>query len=231
MTHWNDADDLEGPEPPKAPSESGDEVDESEPDVLLDVPDLSVDEIDLEVEDLRANVSLQADVLDLLKLHVGADVKLGRVSLTITGVQAQAQLKVRLNRVAEIIGRVLTTIDRNPEVLEHVVRTVEPVLRDAGVAVGELGEGGRRALEDVGHGAGDTVEGVGGATEELTGDPGTAMDSLTEKPEAAGAEAETGMETGMETDMERGPKRRRPPGDRREPRRRVPPKRRRPRPS
>ncbi len=149
--------------------------------------------------------------------------KLGRVALTITGVQAQAQLKVRLNRVAEIIGRVLTTIDRNPEVLEHVARTVEPVLRDAGVAVGELGEGGRRALEDVGHGVGDTVEGVGGATEELTGAPGTAMDRLTEEPEDAGVDADT--------DMERGPRRRRPPGDRREPRRRVPPKRRRPRPS
>ncbi len=223
MTHWNDADDLEGPEPPKAPAESGEEVAEPEPDVLLDVPDLSVDEIDLEVEDLQAHVSLQAEVLDLLKLHVGADVKLGRVALTITGVQAQAQLKVRLNRVAEIIGRVLTTIDRNPEVLEHVARTVEPVLRDAGVAVGELGEGGRRALEDVGHGVGDTVEGVGGATEELTGAPGTAMDRLTEEPEDAGVDADT--------DMERGPRRRRPPGDRREPRRRVPPKRRRPRPS
>jgi hypothetical protein len=46
----------------------------AEPDVLLDVPQLRVKEIILEVEDLRAHVSVQADVLNLLKLSVGADV-------------------------------------------------------------------------------------------------------------------------------------------------------------
>ncbi|HET6635258.1 MAG TPA: hypothetical protein VFH77_09530, partial [Streptomyces sp.] len=35
-----------------------------DPDVLLDVPQLHVDEIGLEVENLRARVSLQAEVLD-----------------------------------------------------------------------------------------------------------------------------------------------------------------------
>ncbi|MYW43568.1 hypothetical protein GT346_09540, partial [Streptomyces sp. SID161] len=84
------------------------------PDVYLDVPVLKVDEIDLDVEDLRAHVSLQAEVLDLLKLNVGADVSLGRVHLGISGVEAQAQLKVRLDNVALIIDRVLTTLDRNP---------------------------------------------------------------------------------------------------------------------
>src|SRR5215218_2390332 len=51
--------------------EDGDEqVDRSsdEPDVFLDVRQLRVDEITLDVEDLQARVSLQAEVLDLLKL-------------------------------------------------------------------------------------------------------------------------------------------------------------------
>jgi hypothetical protein len=39
-----------------------------EPDVLLDVPVVKGDEIDLEVVDLRAQLSLHAEVLDLLKL-------------------------------------------------------------------------------------------------------------------------------------------------------------------
>src|SRR5687768_17269273 len=43
-----------------------------EPDVLLDVPVVKVDEINFELEDLRARVSLQAEVLDLLQLSVGA---------------------------------------------------------------------------------------------------------------------------------------------------------------
>ncbi len=234
MTHWNDGNDPKAPEPPQASAESGDEVGESEPDVLLDVPDLSVDEIDLEVEDLRANVSLQADVLDLLRLHVGADVKLGRVSLTITGVQAQAQLKVRLNRVARIIDRVLTTVERNPEVLEHVARTVEPVLRDAGVAVEELGAGGRRALEDVGPGVGDTVEdvgaavpGVGAGARKTVASAGEAVDDLAGTPgEEGGVEAE-------ESDVDEAPenvvRRTRPSGAGSGRRRHVPPKRRRPR--
>ncbi len=69
--------------------------DSDEPDVLLDVPVVKVDEINFELEDLRARVSLQAEVLDLLKLNVGADVALGRVGLEIKGVEAQALLKVR----------------------------------------------------------------------------------------------------------------------------------------
>src|SRR3954453_12807943 len=73
------------------------------PDVLLDVPVVKVDEINFELEDLRARVSLQAEVLDLLQLNVGADVSLGRVALEIKGVEAQALLKVRLDNVAAIV--------------------------------------------------------------------------------------------------------------------------------
>lgn len=94
--------------------ESGD------PDVLLDVPQLQVEEINLKVENLQARVSLQAEVLDLLKLGVGADVSLGHVELDIKGVEARALLKVRLDNVAAIVGRVLSTIDRNPQILEQV---------------------------------------------------------------------------------------------------------------
>src|SRR5215218_2565680 len=64
--------------------------DSEEPDVLLDVPVVKVDELNLEVEELLARVSLQADVLNLLKLHVGADVFIGQVGLEIKGVEAQA---------------------------------------------------------------------------------------------------------------------------------------------
>lgn len=49
----------------------------TQPDVLLDVPAVKVEEIHLEVEDLSAQVSLQAEVLSLLKLRVGAEVSLG----------------------------------------------------------------------------------------------------------------------------------------------------------
>ena len=110
----------------------------AEPDVLLDIPQLRVEEIVLEVEDLRAHVSAQAEVLNLLRLSVGADVQLGGVHLEIKGVEAQALLKVRLDKVAEIIHRVLATIDRNPEIVGQIVAPL-------GAAASEL-EGTDRTL-------------------------------------------------------------------------------------
>src|SRR5690606_8408503 len=111
----------------------------SEPDVHLDVPDLHVDEIHLEVEDLRASVSLRAEVLDLVRLNVGADVGLGKVQLDIKGVGAKALLNVRLQNVAAIIQDVLRTLDNNPQILEQLTRglggAVEAVGRGAGEGV------------------------------------------------------------------------------------------------
>ncbi|MGA8115078.1 MAG: hypothetical protein WCA46_15540, partial [Actinocatenispora sp.] len=121
-----------------------------ESDVFLDIPQLKVDEIDLEVEDLRARVSLQAEVLDLLKLNVGADVMLGKVKLDIQGVEAQAMLKVRLDNVRDIVNSVLNTINRNPEILEHIGRGVESAATSAGQAAREVGSGAGRAVEEVG---------------------------------------------------------------------------------
>ena len=59
-----------------------------EPDVLLDVPNLSVEEINLKVKNLRAHISLDARLANLLQLTAGADVSIDEVDLTIKGVQA-----------------------------------------------------------------------------------------------------------------------------------------------
>src|SRR5688572_26882807 len=133
----------------------------TEPDVLLDVPKLRVEEIILDVEDLRAHVSVQADVLNLLRLSIGADVQLGGVHVEIRGVEAQALLKVRLDKVAEIINRVLTTIDRNPEIVDQIVAPL-------GAAASELeGTVGRSVDEVVG-----AVESTAPDLDEMTGEAG-----------------------------------------------------------
>lgn len=103
-----------------------------EPDVLLDVPNLSVEEINLQVENLRAHISLDARLANLLQLTAGADVGIDKVDLTIKGVQAQALLKVRLDNVAAIIDRTLTTIDRNPQILERLLQSVDKTVGTAG---------------------------------------------------------------------------------------------------
>jgi e3 binding domain len=139
-----------------------------DPDVLLDVPVVKVDSIHLELDNLDARVALRAQVLNLVKLNAGVDVHLGKLRVDIKGVEAQALLKVRLDRVAAIVDRTLTTVDRNPELVKSLGRTVEDVGRGTGHALGETGE----AVEDVGEGAGGAVEDVGAGAGQAVGELG-----------------------------------------------------------
>ena len=116
----------ETPEQRRARAESGD------PDVLLDIPNLSVEEITLEVENLRARVSLDARLANLLQLTAGADAGIDKVKLTIKGVRADVMLKVKLDNVAAIIDRTLTTIDRNPQILERLLQSVDNTVNTVG---------------------------------------------------------------------------------------------------
>ena len=86
-----------------------------DPDLQLDVPALSVEEIDLEVEDLRIHLSIQAELADLVKIKVGLDAELGKAKLEIKGVEAQAQLKARLDNVRAIFSEVLASLQHNPQ--------------------------------------------------------------------------------------------------------------------
>lgn len=180
---------TDGERPEGREEGAGPARDMGDTDVFLDVPVVKVDEIELEVENLLASVSLEAEVLDLLKLKVGADVGLGRVQLTIKGVEAQALLKVRLDNVRDIIARVLETIDANPQILEQVTRGVgsslEKVAGGTGEAVGAVGKGAGSAVEDVGQGAGSAVEdvgsGAGGAVRDVGSGAGKAVEGVGEE--------------------------------------------------
>jgi hypothetical protein len=136
----------------------------AEPDVLLDIPQLRVEEIVLEVEDLRAHVSVQAEVLNLLRLSVGADVQLGGVHLEIKGVEAQALLKVRLDKVAEIINRVLATIDRNPEIVGQIVAPL-------GAAASELEGTVGRSVDEVADAVGSAAVNLDSSVAETVKEP------------------------------------------------------------
>jgi pyruvate/2-oxoglutarate dehydrogenase complex dihydrolipoamide acyltransferase (E2) component len=94
-----------------------------DPDLQLDVPALSVEEIDLEVEDLQVHLSIQADLADLVKIKVGLDAELGELKLGIKGVQAQLQLKARLDNVRAIFSEVLASLQHNPRFFREPVST------------------------------------------------------------------------------------------------------------
>jgi e3 binding domain len=138
------------------------------PDVLLDVPELRIESIHFELDDLDAHVALKARVLDLVKLDVGVNVHLSRVKLDIKGVEAEVVLKARLDHVAAIVDRLMTSLDRNPELVKGLSRAVSEVGKGAGEAVDKTGD----AAKDIGKGAQSTLKDVGKGAGEATGDIG-----------------------------------------------------------
>ncbi len=139
-----------------------------DPDLQLDVPVLNVEEIDLEVEDLRVHLSIQAELADLVKLNIGLDAELDVVKLGIKGVEAQAQLKARLDNVRAIFSEVLASLQDGPQFFRQTPEQKdriteqgdEPDATRAAIARAEelgvdlsgiegTGSGGRIILKDV----------------------------------------------------------------------------------
>jgi hypothetical protein len=94
-------------------------------DVILEIPELSVDSIGLTVSDVKAHVALDANAMNLVQLTAGVDVGIKKVQLGIVGVLAEAYLYVDLDNVAKIVNRVVQTLDRNPQILIQVLKTVD----------------------------------------------------------------------------------------------------------
>ena len=111
-------------------------------DVVLDVSELEVDRIKLQVRDLRAHVSVVAELAGLLNLQVGVDARLDEVELEIEGVRAKVLLKVRLDDVRAILKEALETVAEHPEILRILTRALDEVV------MGRLGDA-LGTLEDV----------------------------------------------------------------------------------
>jgi hypothetical protein len=137
-------------------------------DVYVDAPVVNVDEIKFELDDLRVHLAVLAEAGHFVQINAGAAARLGKVELDIQGVETQALLEARLDNVTTILARVLTTLDRNPELLKSVGDALGDVgggahdlLGDTGDAVKSAGKGAGSAVQDVGQGAGKGVAGVG----------------------------------------------------------------------
>jgi hypothetical protein len=100
-------------------------------DVILEIPELSVDSIGLTVQDVRAHVSLDANAMNFVQITAGVDVGIKKVQLSISGVLAEAYLYVDLDNVARVVDRVVQTLDRNPEILTQVLKTVDTTVNAA----------------------------------------------------------------------------------------------------
>jgi exonuclease VII small subunit len=160
----------------------GQEPDGQEPDVLLDVSELEVDRITLEVEDLRAHVSVLAELANLVSLSVGVDARLDRVKLEIEGVEAEVLLKVRLKHIRAILEKALDTIAEHPEILRILSRSLSRLVRES---LGEAQATLEEALE--GLEVGDTVDEVlRGRLEEVR----ATLEEILEPQEVGGSSGE-----------------------------------------
>lgn len=114
-------------------------------DVTLEVPTLNIEELDLEVEELRAHISARAELVDFLNIGVGVDVYLDNVKLQVQGLEAQLQLKVKLERILGTIDRALDVMandQRRPRGLRGVSDRTEEGAGEASDAAGQ------RAIDD-----------------------------------------------------------------------------------
>jgi hypothetical protein len=145
------------------------------PAFLLDVPVLKVDELDLEVDDLRAHISLRAELASFVKINVGVDLYLDKVKLDIKGLEAQALLKINLDKALGTLDRALESINMNPQILNEAVQDVNSA---AGSAAGDARPSTRETEPDVGstpqpeegvaRHTGTTAQQTGGATDRAT---------------------------------------------------------------
>src|SRR5215217_2630195 len=165
----------------RSPSNGQEPDAQEEPDVVLDVPELEVDRITLEVRDLRAHVSILAELANLLNISVGVDARLDEVKLEIEGVEAEVHLVARLKNVRVILVKALETIGEHPEILRILARSLTQVVRET--LEGTLGtlDSALEGLE-----VGDTVD------EELLGSLGevrTALEDVLDRSDRAVEEA------------------------------------------
>ena len=93
------------------------------PDLTLDVPSLGIEELNLDVENLKARISLHAELADMVKLSVGVEADVDKVKLEAKGIEAQLLLKAGLDNVRTILGQALHALDNNPGILEALLQT------------------------------------------------------------------------------------------------------------
>lgn len=136
------------------------------PDVHLNVPTLSVGRIELDVDDLRADINLNAQVASLVTLNAGVAVSIQEVNLTITDVDAELELIVRLGHLVDIVNRVFESLDLNPlliSALNNVTSLLEPIVGAVDGLLGTITQGGT-SLSFLIDNLGNIVQEVGGVS-------------------------------------------------------------------
>ena len=145
---------------------SGSDSLQSPPDVKLNVPTLSVGRIELDVDNLSADINLNANIASLVTINAGVQVSIQEVNLTISDVEAQLDLVVRLGHLVDIVNRVFESLDLNPlliSTISNVTSLVGDVVGAVDGLLGSVTQGGT-TLSFVIDNLGNIVQEVGGVS-------------------------------------------------------------------
>jgi hypothetical protein len=127
-----------------------------EPDVYVYVPKIKVGELCIDVERLEAHLALRAQVANLVNLIAGVHVGVDKVKIDIKDVEAECELKVRLENTYNILDRTLSTLDENPEVVERLLDTADNAVDETG----QIGSGLGDSLGNLTGSIGDSLSSV-----------------------------------------------------------------------
>ena len=131
-----------------------------EPDVYVFVPEVHVGKLEIDVERLDAHLALRTEVANLVNLAAGVHVGVDKVRIKLEDVNAECELKVRLENTYNILDRTLTTLDENPEIVKGLLETANSAVETTG-KVGEEATKPGGAVSELTSGVGDTLGQLG----------------------------------------------------------------------
>ncbi|CAF9931284.1 MAG: hypothetical protein GOMPHAMPRED_005868 [Gomphillus americanus] len=145
----------------------------TETDVYLNVPQLSVGKIELEVDNLSADINLNANVAQLVQINAGVKVAVQKVNITITEIDAQLELVVRLGHLVDIVQRVFSSLDLNPLLISALNNVTSIVGEVIGVVDGLLGSvtNGGKTLNFI-------IDNLGNIVQEVTDSAGQVANTI-----------------------------------------------------
>jgi hypothetical protein len=110
-----------------------------EPDVVLDVPRAKIDKLALDVENLQARLDIDTRVANLVQINAGVVATVQKLKMELDGVETQAHLVVRLDRVANVLERALAVIDAKPDLAGQGSAPVATAASNAAATAAALG--------------------------------------------------------------------------------------------
>ena len=91
------------------------------------------------MDNLQADINLNAKVANLVSINAGVAISVQKINLTISDVEAELELIVRLGHLADIVNRVFQSLDLNPLLISAVNNVTSLLGTVVGAVDGLLG--------------------------------------------------------------------------------------------